>query len=447
MSRANSSRLAAVLCIAGALFVGCARSGGPAPTSAPATHDFGAVGYVRMEDLLKKHPLYPQLARLDDDMQAIRLKAVGASLVHSGDDIPREEAALQRELEQAADRTKKTLADKQADYAKREQAAMTAALAAAGSVSGPGGGSIVGGVNRTAQAQAQSVAAAAQRNLQTYRAQIVAQDAHAFDALQQSLNERAERSYRAKAEELAKNEADFALQQATADATERLSLRTKLDNLALDEAARAGVKAQLDALDRKESGALSLMKNRDEATLAALQKQLHAQLQAELESQAAAMRSQTIAKLGQREVQTQQGLVGKLGGAPLTSGGAAVPASLPSDMRARLVALHERYQQNFERDAQQTIAEFQKTRSELAQRFETLHGIDAQAQAGAKKQLDALAKQRGELYEQMVAQIESEVRMIAQKRGVNVVFSRVVAPAGGVDLTDEAAKDIESLHE
>jgi hypothetical protein len=30
---------------------------------------------------------------------------------------------------------------------------------------------------------------------------------------------------------------------------------------------------------------------------------------------------------------------------------------------------------------------------------------------------------------------------------VNVVFSQVAAPAGGVDLTDEAAKDIESLHE
>jgi hypothetical protein len=416
-----------MLCVAGLAIAGCGRQPGIGTSAgnASAVRDSGSVGYVRMDDLVKKHPLYGQLARLDDDMEAIRLKAVGESLAHSGDDIPREEARLQRELDQAANRTQKTLADKQADYAKREQAAMSAALAAAGSVSGPGGGSIVGGVNAQARVQAQSVAAAAQ----------------------QSLNERAERSYRAKAEELQRKEADFSLQQATADASERLSLRTKLDNLALDETARADVKAQLDALDGKESGALAQLKSRDAATLAALQKQLHAELQGELEAQAAAMRKATFAKLGQREIQTRQGLVAQLNGAPLRNGAVAVPASIPPGMRARLDALHEQFQQNFDRDAQKTVAEFQKTRAELTQRYEALHGIDARAQAGAAQQLEALQKQRGELYGQMVSQIESEVRMIAQKRGVHVVFSQVAAPAGGVDLTDEAARDIESLHE
>jgi hypothetical protein len=438
-----------MLCVAGLAIAGCGRQPGIGTSAgnASAVRDSGSVGYVRMDDLVKKHPLYGQLARLDDDMEAIRLKAVGESLAHSGDDIPREEARLQRELDQAANRTQKTLADKQADYAKREQAAMSAALAAAGSVSGPGGGSIVGGVNAQARVQAQSVAAAAQTNLQTYRKQLVDQDTNAFEAIQQSLNERAERSYRAKAEELQRKEADFSLQQATADASERLSLRTKLDNLALDETARADVKAQLDALDGKESGALAQLKSRDAATLAALQKQLHAELQGELEAQAAAMRKATFAKLGQREIQTRQGLVAQLNGAPLRNGAVAVPASIPPGMRARLDALHEQFQQNFDRDAQKTVAEFQKTRAELTQRYEALHGIDARAQAGAAQQLEALQKQRGELYGQMVSQIESEVRMIAQKRGVHVVFSQVAAPAGGVDLTDEAARDIESLHE
>ena len=437
-----------MLCIAGALVAGCGQSGGTAAGRASAAPDSGAVGYVRMDDLLKKHPLYGQLARLDDDMQAIRLKAVGESLAHSGDDITREETQLQRQLDQAAARTKKALADEQTDYAGRERAALAAALAAAGGVSGPGGASIVGGVNRQAQSQAQSVATAAEANLQTYRRQVVDQDARAFEALQQSLNERAERGFLAKAAQLQKNEADFALEQASADATQRLSLRTKLDNLALDDAARADLEGQLEALDRRQSDALAAMKKRDGATLAAWQKQLADQTKAELERQAGAMRKQTLAKLDQRELQTRRGLVGQLGGAPLQNGGAlAIPAALPPDMRARLDALHKQYQQNFDRDAQQTIAEFQRTRDELSRRFQALHGIDEQAQAGVKKQLDALQKQRGELYDQMVAQIESEVRMIAQKRGVNVVFSQVVAPAGGVDLTDEAARDIESLHE
>jgi hypothetical protein len=39
------------------------------------------------------------------------------------------------------------------------------------------------------------------------------------------------------------------------------------------------------------------------------------------------------------------------------------------------------------------------------------------------------------------------VRVLAQQRGVSIVLSDIVAPAGGVDLTPDALKDIESLHE
>ena len=46
----------------------------------------------------------------------------------------------------------------------------------------------------------------------------------------------------------------------------------------------------------------------------------------------------------------------------------------------------------------------------------------------------------------MVDQIDREVKTVAQERGVSVVVS-TVAPAGGVDLTDDAMKDIETLHE
>ena len=55
-------------------------------------------------------------------------------------------------------------------------------------------------------------------------------------------------------------------------------------------------------------------------------------------------------------------------------------------------------------------------------------------------------KKRDDLYQQMVAQINREVKTIAQQRGVSTVVS-TVAPAGGVDLTGDAMKDIETLHE
>ncbi len=46
----------------------------------------------------------------------------------------------------------------------------------------------------------------------------------------------------------------------------------------------------------------------------------------------------------------------------------------------------------------------------------------------------------------MVAQIEREVKTVAHERGVSTVVS-TVAPAGGIDLTGDAMKDIETLHE
>jgi hypothetical protein len=46
----------------------------------------------------------------------------------------------------------------------------------------------------------------------------------------------------------------------------------------------------------------------------------------------------------------------------------------------------------------------------------------------------------------MIAQIDREVKTIAQAHGVTIVVNSL-APAGGVDLTDDAMKDIETLHE
>ena len=116
-------------------------------------------------------------------------------------------------------------------------------------------------------------------------------------------------------------------------------------------------------------------------------------------------------------------------------------------MRAKLEALHKQYQDDFNRDAKQTLGDFEKTKVTLAERFARLQGIDTGAEGGAGKQLNVLQRQRSDLYEQMVAQIGREVKLIAAKRGIDVVLSDVVAPAGGVDLTPDAEKDIESLHE
>lgn len=429
-----------------AAFAGCA--GHPSATSTgadPQPSDDGRVGYVRMDELVKVHPLYAQLAHLDEDMQALQLKSVGSNVAQNGADIARAERELQAELSAAAERTKKTLTDKQQEYGAREQAAIDAAVGATARA-GAGGGGIAADVARNAKLQGADAAHAAQQNFDAYRAQLAEQSNAAAQSLRRSLAERAARTYRAKAEDLTKREADFALQEETGDAADRLSLRTKLSNLALDDDTRADVKKQLDALDRKESDAVAAMKNRDQSTLVALQKSLHERTQAELDTQIDALRKRTIAKIDERGLETRKLLVAQIG-VPATGGGVAVPNGIDPGMRSRLQALHAQYQKKFNADASATIAQFQKTRADLTKRFREIAGIDANAQAGANRQMDSLQKQRGELYNEMVEQIGREVKAVAAKRGINVVVSDVVAPAGGVDLTADAEKDIESLHE
>ncbi len=121
--------------------------------------------------------------------------------------------------------------------------------------------------------------------------------------------------------------------------------------------------------------------------------------------------------------------------------------NLPPALRSRIEQLHNDYQKRFQNDAKTTIADFEKTRQDLSRRYAELHGIDSASQQGAQNQIASLRKKRGDLYDQMVAQIDREVRVIAQQRGISVVLTNVVAPAGGVDLTPDALKDIESLHE
>lgn len=438
----SSSVGAALLAVA---LTACSRGAVTGPTG---TKQSGVMGYVNMDALVKKHPLYGELEKLDADMQALQLKSLDANMPRaSGADLAREEKNLQKELNDATNRAKKALKDKQEEYAKREQAAIAAALGAAAGSAGPSGASIAGGVAQQSAVQARNAGTQAQADSDAYRRQTVAQNHAALVGLQRSLQERAARTYRTKVEELQRKESDFALAQANQDATERLSLSTKLQNLALDDADRQETRKQLDALNQKENDALAAMKNRDQGTLVALQTQLREQTKSEFDRRFAALNARTVAQMKAHDRALQSGLVAQLGQVAVPGGGASHPVSLPSDMRARLEALHKKYQDDFNKDAGKTVADFQKTRNDLTERFRRLEGIDAGAQDGTNRQLDALQKQRGDLYNEMVDEINREVRLIAEKRGVNVVFSSIIAPAGGVDLTEDAEKDIESLHE
>lgn len=417
------------------LLAGCAKGGQEQTASGPTATGSGKVGFVDMDQLVKVHPLYPQLAQTERSIDALNLRSLGPQVAQTGANLSKEDAELQKELTDASQRTRAILDAKQIEYQREENAAIAAALAAGGrAASGGAVGSSVGG---TANRQVAGVNAQMNRDVQAYQHTLGTQERRETTAYERAISQRIDRQYQAKANELQSKEAEFALSLATKDAPQRLELRTRLANLALDTAAREGVQQQLDALDRSESDQVAAMRNRDQQTLAQLRAQLRGEAQHEVQSGVEKIRAQNQSKLVAQ-------------GAPSVGGpgGAAVaPANLPPALKAKIDALHKEYQDRFSRDAQSTIDQFNKTRDDLTRRYNELHGLNAGASQSLRKELAALQAQHDQLYAQIVDQISREVRLVAQAKGVSTVLTDVTGNGTGVDLTDAAKKEIESLHE
>ncbi|MBC5829152.1 MAG: hypothetical protein GIW98_03040 [Candidatus Eremiobacteraeota bacterium] len=444
MTRASFKATLPAACI---LLLGLAGGGCAQKTVDVNSPEVRGVGYVRLDDVVKKHPLYGQLAQLDSNIDALNLKALGPGPAASGADIARETDALNRELNDARNNTNRILKQKQNDYAQRENAAIRAALSASGE-SSPTGAQIENNVQNAYRTQAAQVSAQAQRDFANYQQSVVAQDRASVDALRKSLAARADRRFRARAEEISGNESAYSLELASRDSAQRLSLRTKLSNLALDDATRNDTKARLAALDRRQADAVASMRNRDAATLSALQAQLRAQTNAEIAKQAQTIHAQTAAKLQARQSTARSEVSSQIARVlPPATNPAPASANVSAATRVRLAQIDRDFKTRFQSDVKGTVANFNKTRDDLQRRFNQLHGVDVASAGRTQKQLVELRRQREQLYGQMVAQIKREVNAMAAARGLKIVFMNVVAPVGGVDLTDDAQKDIESLHE
>jgi hypothetical protein len=428
------------------MLAACARGGPAAP--APASPGAGRIGYVRMDDLVRKHPLFGQLAQYDANIAALNLSSLVPHVLAGSPALKAQEDRLQAQLQAAAKRTEALLAAKGRTYQERENAAIAAALRGAGASGGPSVAGIQAQMEGTARSQAASAGAQAQRDLDTYRKQLEAQDNAQIAAAEHTLAARADRTYRAKADELNAKESALSLMLANADAAERLSLRTRLSSLALDDAARDEANKALAALDRKEADQVAAMRNTDAQTLSALHAQLQNGIQNDMKSQVAQIQQRSVQRFRERAGQLRTQFAPS--NAPLVAsapnGKTVVNPNLPPALQERIKKLHADYTQAFQNDAKATIADFQKTRSDLSARYAQLTGTDAAAAQSAQSEIRSLEKKRQDLYAQMVAQIDREVKTIAQERGVSTVVS-TVAPAGGVDLTGDAMKDIETLHE
>lgn len=436
MSKMNSNKFAFALgLIATLAFAGCSR---PVDVNAPSVR---GIGYVRLSDVLKHHPLYGQLAQIDAAIDALGLKSLGPAVPQTGATLSREAKALNAQLKAAQDRANRILRQKQIDYRERESAAMRAAMLAAGQ--GSAGAQSAQTMQSVSASQAQAVTAAANRDFSNYQQAVVSQDNAAINEIDRQLARRADRQYRLKATQLQERESQLSLELSQQDASQRLQVRTKLANLALDDATRARYQAQLRALDRREGRALGAQRARDAQQLAEFRRTLQAEMASAMRTQAVKIRAQTAAKLQARRNQVSGQIISQLRG--LQPPGIA--ANVPADVRAKLRQIDKQFKEKFAADAAKTVAQYQATKADLDARYAALEGVDAGAAGASAQGLADLRRQRQDLYAKMVEQIKREAGKIAAQRGLRVVLTNVQAAAGGVDLTDDVAKDIESLHE
>jgi len=394
-------------------------------------------GYVRLDEVVKHHPLYSELTQLDDAIAAINLQASEPQVPLGAAQIAARTAELNRELRAAQIRANEILAQKQRDYERREQQAIASALSAAGI---PDSGALAAQqMSGASQAQMQQATNAANSDLMAYQQNVIAQDNAASSSIQRQLQAQAAEKYRAKAEQLQQTETDLSLRLTQQDAAARLAIKMRLSNLALDPSARQQAQAQLTAIDAKETAAVSAQRNADAATLRAYHAELDRQTGDAIRSQVGAIAQQTRAKLEERrnEVGTQLRSLGP----------PSLPANLSPDVQARLAAIHRQFVTQFQADAAKTVQEYNDTKGDLDRQFAALHGADVGATGAAGKELDSLQKRRAELYGQIVTAAQTDAVRIAKERGFSIVFVNIWAAAGGYDLTNQVIRDIESQHE
>jgi hypothetical protein len=394
-------------------------------------------GYVRLDEVVKHHPLYPQLSQIDDAIASINLSAAAPRVPLSASQIAKQTAILNGELRAAQDRANKILAQKQSSYAAKEAQAVSAALRAAG-ISGAAAAAMQ--MNGASASQARQAVAAANQDFQSYQQSVLSAGNAASNSVVRQLQIQAAQKYRAKAEQLQQQETDASLKLSQADASQRLAIRTRLSNLAMDESTRKDLQNQLAALNVKENNALDAQRRSDAATLQAYHRQLDAQTSSAIRSQVSSMQGETQAKLLERrnEVGAQ---LRNMGAAP------AVPAAVPPNVKKQIADIHRTFTAQFQRDAQKTVGDYNATKSDLDRQFAALHGADVGATGAAATELAALQKRRGALYKQISDQVSRDASRIAQERGFSIVFENVNAAPGGYDLTNDIIKDVESQHE
>jgi hypothetical protein len=393
------------------------------------------IAYVNLDDVVKRDPLYSQLSQIDDAIAMVELVGAGPRVPHTAAEIARDSAQLRAQIGAAQQRIQSIVAQKQQTYAARARAAVTSALAAAGVKNPADVAAAMGAVSQQQQQQAQIQAG---RDLMAYRQTVVQQSTATARGIVRQLQQEAAQKLQAKAQQEQQAESNLALRLSQQDAPRRLAIQTRLSMLALGQSERQKLQAQLSQIASSENAAIAAQRSADEREYTAYRTQVETQTTAAIHAQLGTIQSQTQAKLiGRRNAVVAQ----------LRSVAPVPSASIAPATRAQIRQIVQQLQDQYTRDVQDAIAQYEQTQAALEVQYAMLHGADAEASTAAQQEVALLQQRRQTLYDQIVNHIRTEAERLAKEKGFDVVFSDVTAAAGGYNMTNELISDIESEHE
>jgi len=357
----------------------CSAPDEAAPSAPSVRPPITGTAYVDVTALAQRHPFADALAQMDREIAALRTAGGGSALEQSTATIAHGIAAVRNDAARA-----------QVD---------------------------AGFVQARAMPDLTSVPASAQRagasESGAYRNALVAQEQFALTTLANSLSERTQRAYSARAQELRERESNLALTLAERDAGSALNLRIKLQAIKLAPNLRARLQRRLDALMDSQSNAVDAQRRSDAVTLASYLTELRASAKSEFARAALRLRSQTEANWTLRERVAQA----QARGSQALSAANATSFQMPAPVQPQ----------------------FSAAAGDIASQFRSVSAADAAARAGAAQEIAALEQARTALRAQVLALIRHDATSIAAQRGLRLVDR---PRAGSTDLTSAVSAKI-----
>jgi hypothetical protein len=423
----------------------CNRQGaGGLSLGAPAQ---GRVGYVDLDAVVAQHPLHGQLQAMQDQITLLQQES---AMVPTGM-TPQQNAAyqqLQSSLADAENKYESDIAARRSYYEQREAQAISQ-LQATTLGANPDTGGVLGGLQQEFGSQAKAMQQAAFTTLNNYRNELFKQDADHLRNVQALIGADVRGKLAQKASQLSAQQTAYQVSVVKADQETKLNLQTKIQDLALTDAERKTYTAQLQAIDQAEQTKIDAQKATLDAQMNAYQKQLNAQAAARYETERKATADATQAKLiaRQKQLQTQmQPQLVALNG-KFQSQLAAENQKLQNNPKyqAQVQSVHQQMQSSYVDEAKKTTATYEETRKSLVARYSSIAGMQFQDNEALSQQADQVAAERRDLYQRIVAQVQTQIQDIAKTDGFAVVMTGVRGAGSAVDLTAQVSKALAAL--